>query len=32
VIEPRPPHGIAFVWLLIAALIFWATVLAIWFF
>jgi hypothetical protein len=30
--EPRLPHGAAIAWLMIAALIFWATVLAIWFF
>jgi len=26
------PHGIAFVWIMFAAMIFWAAVLAIWFF
>jgi hypothetical protein len=31
-IEPRLPPGIALAWLLLAALIFWAIVAAIWFF
>jgi hypothetical protein len=32
VTEPRLPHGIAFAWLMIAALICWAFILAIWLF
>jgi hypothetical protein len=29
---PPLPHGIALAWIMLAALIFWAVVLAIWFF
>jgi hypothetical protein len=32
VTKPRLPHGIALAWVMFAALIFWAAVLAIWFF